>query len=84
MTGYSHWGYSDLDILFGDLPRWITHDELYDFDIVTYGYGDQGRVYLRGQFTFHKNVPDTINQLWRGCKYLSAMDERFEKAASVS
>jgi hypothetical protein len=31
LKGYSHWGYSDLDILFGDLPRFITQDELTDF-----------------------------------------------------
>jgi hypothetical protein len=74
---YTHWGYSDLDILFGDLPRWITAEELEEFDIVTYGFGDQGRFYLRGQFTIHKNQPDTINQLWRGCKYLSQMHQRF-------
>jgi len=76
LVGYSHWGYSDLDIAFGDLPRWITPDELEDYDIVTYGYGDQNRVYLRGQFTFHKNTPH-INQIWRECDYLSSMDERF-------
>lgn len=54
LRDYSHWAYSDLDIAFGDLPRWITNDELENFDIVTYGFGDQDRVYLRGQFTFHK------------------------------
>jgi hypothetical protein len=78
LEGYSHWGYSDLDILFGDLPRWITEDELQEYDIVTYGYGDQNRVYLRGQFTFHRNIPK-INQLWRKCDYLSHLDQRFGK-----
>jgi len=76
LEGYSHWGYSDLDIVFGDLPRWITEDEWKDFDVVTYGYGDQHRVYLRGQFTFHKNNQKT-KQLWRQCKFLSRMDQRF-------
>jgi len=51
---YSHWGYSDFDIVWGDMSRWITQDELINFDIVTYGFGDQHRLYLRGQFTFHK------------------------------
>lgn len=78
---YSHWGYSDLDILFGDLERWITPDELNDFDIVTYGFGDQDRIYLRGQFTFHRNN-DKINQLWRKCDYLSDMDVRFADVIS--
>jgi hypothetical protein len=54
LTSYSHWGYSDFDIVWGDVSRWITQEELQDFDIVTYGFGDQDRVYVRGQFTFHK------------------------------
>jgi hypothetical protein len=79
LEGYSHWGYSDVDILFGDLGRWIEDDEWSDFDIVTYGYGDQNRAYLRGQFTFHKNVP-RINLLWRDCHYLSDLDRRLDDA----
>jgi hypothetical protein len=76
LKDYSHWGYSDLDILFGDLGRWITPDEWEEFDIVTYGFGDQERLYVRGQFTFHKNLPH-INQLWRSCEYLTNLDVRF-------
>lgn len=72
---YTHWGYSDFDVMFGDLPTWITKEELDYFDIVTYGYGDQSRVYIRGQFTFHKNN-DKINSIWRSCEYLSALDDR--------
>ncbi|GKY91238.1 hypothetical protein MPSEU_000096400 [Mayamaea pseudoterrestris] len=75
IAGYSHWGYSDLDMLYGDLGRWITPDELKDFDIVTYSFGDQHRLYLRGQLTFHKNTPK-ITQLWRSCDYLSHLDAR--------
>ena len=41
---FAYRGYSDLDIMFGDLERWITPDELTEFDIVTYGFGDQHRV----------------------------------------
>lgn len=82
LAGYSHWGYSDLDILFGDLEQWITVDELTYFDVVTYGFGDQDRVYLRGQFTFHRNDPHRVNQLWRACDYLSGMDQRFADVLS--
>lgn len=77
LVDYSHWGYSDLDVVFGDLPRWVTKDELEVYDIVTYGFGDQDRVYLRGQFTFMKNVKD-VNLLWRECTYLSDIDLRFD------
>ena len=73
---YSHWAYSDLDMVFGDLPRWVTKEELTNFDIVTYSHGDQDRAYLRGQFTFHKNDPTSINQIWRGCDYLSNRHKR--------
>jgi len=75
LEGYSHWGYSDVDMLFGDLGRWISSSELEDFDIVTYGFGDQHRLYLRGQFTLHKNN-NNINQIWRSCEYLSDLDTR--------
>ena len=81
MNYYTHWGYSDLDIIFGDLPRWITNDELTNYDIVTYGYGDQHRLYLRGQFTFHKNNNQT-KYLYQPCTYLTHMDIRFEQISS--
>jgi len=58
-------------------PRWVTIDELENFDLVTYGYGDQSRVYIRGQFTFHRNT-EKINNLFRKCEYLSKIDERFK------
>jgi hypothetical protein len=74
---YTHWGYSDLDVVFGDMSRWIDEDEWTDYDVVTYGYGDQDKLYLRGQFTFHRNDPATVNQLWRHCRYLSEMDVRY-------
>jgi hypothetical protein len=84
LTPYSHWGYSDIDILFGDLGRWITPDEWTDYDIVTYTFGDQHRLYLRGQFTFHRNDPTGVNQIWRKCDYLTGMDERFAKLVQGS
>ena len=70
---YSHWGYSDLDVVFGDVTRWIDDDEWNDYDIVTYGFGDQDRLYLRGQFTFHRNDPTYINQIWRHCRYVQCI-----------
>ena len=79
LTTYSHWGYSDIDVVFGDMTRWIDTDEWNEYDIVTYGFGDQDKLYLRGQFTFHKNDPKVINQLWRHCKYLSEMDIRYSE-----
>ena len=74
---YSHWGYTDLDLLFGDLPRWWDEWKQ-DWDVVTYGFGDQHRLYLRGQFTFHRNT-DKVNTIWRNCTHLSDWDVRFAK-----
>jgi hypothetical protein len=76
LRGYSHWGYADLDMIFGDLAEWISSDELDDFDITTYSHGDQASVYLRGQFTIHKNN-QLVNNIWRGCEHLSKLDERY-------
>lgn len=80
LHGYSHWAYSDLDIVWGDMGRHLTQSDWTDFDIVTWGFGDQQRLYLRGQFTMHRNDPERINQLWRDCPYLSRIDERFARA----
>jgi len=65
--------------MFGDVPRWVDEDELNFFDIVTFGFGDQDRLYLRGQFTFMKNNKN-INTLWRQCRYLSEIDIRLARA----
>ena len=72
---YTHWGYSDLDVAWGDLPSWITMDELTNYDIFTYGFGDQERVYLRGQFTILKHTLQ-LNQLWRQCPTLAHWETR--------
>eukprot|EP00977_Amphora_coffeiformis_P007983 scaffold1803_cov92-Amphora_coffeaeformis.AAC.6 len=80
LTEYSHWAYSDLDVLWGNVGRHLQPEDWVDFDIVTWGFGDQQRLYLRGQFTMHRNDPQRINQLWRDCPYLSRIDERFARA----
>jgi hypothetical protein len=76
LTDYTHWGYADFDMMFGDLTRWITPDELTDYDIVTYTFGDQQRLYIRGQFSFHKKSHENDN-IWRACSYLTGLDQRF-------
>ena len=76
LTDYSHWGYSDMDMVYGDLGRHIEEKEWSQFDIVTFGFGDQARLYLKGQFTMHKNTERTRN-LWNECDYLSHLDQRF-------
>ena len=76
---YSHWAYSDWDIMWGDVGRHLSVSDWTDYDIVTWGFGDQRRLYLRGQFTMHQNDPVRINQLWQGCDYLYRIDERYSR-----
>ena len=68
---YSHWSYTDIDMLIGDLPLFIDHEELSAYDIFTYHFGDAFRLYLRGQFAAHRNAPE-INMLWAECPHLGA------------
>ncbi|KAL1520353.1 hypothetical protein AB1Y20_021943 [Prymnesium parvum] len=70
LSNYTHWGYSDLDIVCGQLPRFIERSELSDFHVVTYSFGDNEGIYLRGQWTVHKNIP-FVNEIWMGCKHLA-------------
>ena len=68
--------------MLGQLPRFIERDELLNYHIVTYSFGDMEAVYLRGQWTFHQNTP-TVNGVWKGCKHLGAglQYELFQKVA---
>lgn len=63
LRGYSHWSYTDIDMLIGDLPLFIEAEELEAYDIFTYHFGDVYRLYLRGQFAAHQNRED-VNMLW--------------------
>jgi hypothetical protein len=50
LSSYSHWSYTDPDILWGNLTEWIEPDDLTDFDIVSFAkHWDASRLYLRGQ-----------------------------------
>ena len=71
LSSYSHWSYTDIDMLIGDLPLHVELDELANYDIFTYHFGDAFRLYLRGQFAAHRNE-DWINRLWAQCPHLGA------------
>ena len=84
LQNYTHWGYSDLDILLGDVSRFVSRKELTDHHIVTYSFGDADALYLRGQWTVHQNLPN-VNTIWKGCEHLGAglMREVAQKVAWV-
>ena len=70
LTSYSHWAFGDLDMLMGDLVAWTDPQELSAYDIFTYSFGDQFRMYTRGQWTVHRNV-EHVNTLYRKCGFLT-------------
>lgn len=53
------WGTSDLDILFGNIRKFITDELLEHYDIIT-----AKREYLIGHFTLYRNSPK-VNTLFR-------------------
>ena len=67
---YSHWSYTDPDIIWGNLADWLDPADLAAFDVITLSKTyDAGRLFIRGQFALHKNIP-SLNSLWRGLDYL--------------
>ena len=122
---YSHWCFSDLDLVLGDLLAWtdeirlfassaassmhrhdheqqqgaedtqdlalssnssssssseeekargqqeeeVGDEEEVDWDIYTYSFGDQWRMYTRGQWTVHRNAP-AVNGYFRRCRFM--------------
>lgn len=70
LHGYSHWTYTDTDVIFGRLDNWLGGSDFDGYDIETWSFnGDAGRLFLRGQWTMHKNK-EHINLLWRNCSHL--------------
>lgn len=48
---YDFWGTTDLDVIFGDIPSFITPKILQSYDVIT-GHSD----YVTGHFTLYKNT----------------------------
>lgn len=47
---YSHWSYTDPDIIWGDLNNWIEDSDLKEFNYISIAKNmDAGRLFLRGQ-----------------------------------
>jgi len=71
LLDYSHWTYTDPDIIWGSLSDWIEQKDLVNFDLLTLAKTfDAGRLFVRGQFALHKN-DDKMNLLWRKLEYFS-------------
>jgi hypothetical protein len=77
IVGYSHWAYADLDLLVGRLHQQLSPQLLSRHDVITLTFGDNNRLYMRGQLTVHKNNA-MVRELWRGCDYLTRIGKRLE------
>lgn len=65
LSDYSHWTYTDPDIIWGNVANWIDPRDAESFDIITLAkINDAGRLFIRGQFALHKNIA-RINTLWK-------------------
>lgn len=71
LSEYTHWTYTDTDVVFGQLDKWLNGVSFGHYDIETWSFhGDAGRLFLRGQWTLHKNE-NRINLLWQNCRHLN-------------
>ena len=75
LSTYSHWALADIDVLVGKMHTMITPSILNQYDIYTSSFGDNFRLYMRGQLTIHKNN-EYVNNVWRGCHHLSYLSQR--------
>ncbi|CAE7652267.1 unnamed protein product [Symbiodinium microadriaticum] len=70
---YSHWTYTDADVIWGRLDEWIDSSELHKYDIITISkINDAERFFLRGQFTLHRNI-NRLNSLWLELDHMKPM-----------
>jgi hypothetical protein len=77
---YSHWGYADMDQLVGRVERLFSREKLSKHDVLTSSYGDNYRLYMRGQLTIYRNTHQ-INRLWRECMHLRDFNRRLRDFA---
>lgn len=82
LSSYSHWAYADIDQLLGRMHNLVNRDVLTKYDIYTASFGDNFRMYMRGQLTIHRNDP-FINNLWRSCEHLSQLNDRLWSSQST-
>ena len=59
LKDYDFWGYSDIDVVYGDIRKFITDDMLETYDIIT-----AKKKYIVGHFVIYKNC-DKMNRLYQ-------------------
>lgn len=74
LSSYSYWSYSDPDMIFGSLTQWIDDNDLQQYHYYSLArHWDAARLYLRSQFTLHRNIPE-VNFLWQRLTYFESQE----------
>ncbi|KAI8920375.1 hypothetical protein DFJ77DRAFT_452380 [Powellomyces hirtus] len=77
-TRCSSWGWADLDTIWGDIGSLLNAPFLNRHtDVFTVSFGDDERVYTRGQLTVFNHAkqthPEVLNSVWRKCSELATI-----------
>eukprot|EP01036_Dinobryon_divergens_P022579 gene22579-30844_t len=75
VEGYSHWAYADMDMLAGRVDSFVSLQHIHTFDIITLSFGDNNRLYMRGQMTINRNS-EHVRNLWARCNHLRKIGAR--------
>lgn len=68
LTGYDFWGCCDLDMIFGDLRKFLREDILATHD----------KVLCRGHLTLYRNRPEVNHHFMRDCPGVKSYHEVFQ------
>lgn len=71
LKGYEFWGYTDLDVIYGDIRKFLGIEALGQYDVIT-----SRSEFLAGHFTLIRNEPQ-FNRLYeQSCDYLRVFSSR--------
>jgi len=69
VEGFSHWGFMDIDMVWGNVDAYLTDELLLSYDIITCPDGYLAAAFLAGQFTVFRNMP--YFRSWHRLQYRS-------------
>jgi hypothetical protein len=71
LTGWDYWGYIDLDVIYGDIRRFLSLARLEAYDVFT-----ARKEYLVGHFTLFRNTPRITRLYQQSADYRSTLLNR--------
>ena len=66
LSGYDFWGHCDVDLIWGDIRRFVTEDVLAQYN----------RIYTRGHCTIYRNIPE-VNAWYRTLPHEGLLDWKY-------